>query len=109
MFIVIFTVIVMMFLTNIGSNIAFGGAMIPVISPFVIASGMNPVVAGATLIWCANMGLILPGASAPASVFHGRGEIPNAAQRYKVVIFSAALVMVVSIVIFSIAQLIIGG
>ena len=32
MFIVIFTVIVMMFLTNIGSNIAFGGAMIPVIS-----------------------------------------------------------------------------
>ena len=55
------------------------------------------------------MGLVLPGASAPASVFHGRGEIPNAAQRYKVVIFSAALVMVVSIVIFSIAQLIIGG
>lgn len=109
MFIVIFTVIVMMFLTNIGSNIAFGGAMIPVINPFVIASGMNPVVAGATLIWCANMGLVLPGASAPASVFHGRGEIPNAAQRYKVVIFSAALVMVVSIVIFSIAQLIIGG
>ncbi|MCI6256428.1 MAG: SLC13 family permease [Clostridiales bacterium] len=107
-FIIVFTVIVMMFLTNIGSNIAFGGAMIPVISPFVIASGMNPVIAGATLIWCANMGLVLPGASAPASIFHGRSEIPSAGQRYKIVAFSAALVMVVSIVVFSIAQLIVG-
>ena len=107
-FIIVFTVIVMMFLTNIGSNIAFSGAMIPVISPFVIASGMNPVIAGATLIWCANMGLVLPGASAPASIFHGRSEIPSAGQRYKIVAFSAALVMVVSIVVFSIAQLIVG-
>ena len=40
----------MLILTNVGSNIAFGGAMIPVVSPFVIASGMNPVVAGAALI-----------------------------------------------------------
>lgn len=109
LFIIVFTVIVMMFLTNVGSNIAFGGAMIPVISPFVIASGMNPVIAGAALIWCANMGLILPGASAPASIFHGRGEIPNAGQRYKIVAFSAILVMVVSIVVFSIAQLIVGA
>ena len=64
-FILVFTIIVMLILTNVGSNIAFGGAMIPVVSPFVIASGMNPVVAGAALIWMANMGLVLPGASAP--------------------------------------------
>ena len=109
LFIIVFTVIVMMLLTNVGSNIAFGGAMIPVISPFVLASGMNPVIAGATLIWCANMGLILPGASAPASIFHGRGEIPDASKRYKVVIFSAILVMIVSIVVFGIAQMIVGA
>ena len=34
-FIVIFTIIVMFILTNVGSNIAFGTAMIPVIAPFV--------------------------------------------------------------------------
>lgn len=108
MFILAFTVIVMTILTNVGSNIAFGGAMIPVVSPFIIASGINPVVAGAALIWIANMGLVLPGASAPASIFHGRSEIPNAAIRTKIVLFAVALIMVVTLVVFSAAQLIIG-
>ena len=104
-FILIFTIVVMLLLTNVGSNIAFGGAMIPVVSPFVIASGMNPVVAGAALIWIANMGLVLPGASAPASIFHGRSEIPSAKLRTQVVLFSAALLLVVSIVVFAIFYL----
>ncbi len=108
MFIIAFTIIVMIILTNVGSNIAFGGAMIPIISPFVMASGMHPVVAGAALIWIANMGLILPGASAPASIFHGRTEIPDAALRTKVVSFGAALILVCSLVVFSLAQIIMG-
>lgn len=107
-FILIFTIIVMLILTNVGSNIAFGNAMIPVISPFVIASGMNPVLAGAALIWIANMGLVLPGSSAPASIFHGRSEIPDVKLRNKAVLFSALLLMVVSIVVFSIAFLLMG-
>ena len=107
-FILIFTIVVMGILTNVGSNIAFGGAMIPVISPFVIASGMNPVMAGAALIWIANMGLILPGASAPASIFHGRPEIPDAKMRTKVVAFSMVLIWVVSIVVFALAQIVMG-
>ncbi len=107
-FLMVFTIIVMMVLTNVGSNIAFGTAMIPVISPFVIASGMNPVLAGAALIWVANMGLVLPGSSAPASIFHGRSEIPDSKLRMKVVLFSAALLMVVSVVVFTLAFLITG-
>ncbi len=99
-FILVFTIVVMLILTNVGSNIAFGGAMIPVISPFVIASGMNPVLAGAALIWVANMGLILPGSSAPSSIFHGRSEIPDVKLRNKAVIFAALLIMVVTIVVF---------
>ena len=92
-FILVFTIIVMLILTNVGSNIAFGGAMIP-------------VVAGAALIWMANMGLVLPGASAPASIFHGRGEIPDAGLRTKIVLFSAALLLIMSIVVFSLAYLV---
>ncbi|MBR4249144.1 MAG: SLC13 family permease, partial [Verrucomicrobia bacterium] len=107
-FILIFTIIVMLILTNVGSNIAFGSAMIPVISPFVIASGMNPVLAGAALIWIANMGMMLPGSSAPASIFHGRSELPSAAKRTQVVGFAAILMLVVSIIIFSIAYMVMG-
>lgn len=108
LFILIFTIIVMMILTNIGSNIAFGGAMIPVVSPFVMAAGMNPVIAGAALIWIANIGIVLPGASAPASIFHGRSEIPDAGMRTKVVCFGALLILITTTVVFSIAQLIAG-
>lgn len=104
-FIVSFTIIVMMILANVGSNIAFGGALIPVISPFVLASGMNPVLAGAALIWCANMGLILPGTSAPASIFHGRSEIPNAAMRFRVVSFAMVLILAVSLCVFGTIQI----
>ena len=107
-FILVFTIVVMLILTNVGSNIAFGGAMIPVISPFVIASGMNPVLAGAALIWVANMGLVLPGSSAPSSIFHGRSEIPDVKLRNKAVIFAALLIMVVTIVVFTVFQLFMG-
>ena len=107
-FIVIFTIIVMFILTNVGSNIAFGTAMIPVIAPFVLASGMNPLLPGAALLWMANIGILLPGASAPASIFHGRSEIPNAAMRMKVVSFAGVLVVGLSILVFGVATLIIG-
>ncbi len=99
-FILLFTIVVMMFLTNIGSNIAFGNAMIPVIAPFALASGMNPVLCGAALVWIANMGLMLPGSSAPASIFHGRSEIPDAKMRMKIVSFAATLLLSVSIAVF---------
>lgn len=105
---IILTIVIMMCLTNVGSNIAFGGLMIPVISPFVLATNMNPVIAGAALIWCANMGLLLPGASAPASIFHGRSEIPNSGMRFKIVLFEFLLIMAVAIVVFCLGQLIIG-
>ena len=51
------------------------------------------------------MGLILPGASAPASIFHGRSEIPDAGLRTKVVCFIALLLLVTTIVIFGLASL----
>ena len=82
--------------------------MIPVVSPFVMAAGMNPVIAGAALIWIANIGIVLPGASAPASIFHGRSEITDAAMRTKVVCFGALLILITTTVVFSIAQLIAG-
>ena len=108
-FILIFTVIVMDILTNIGSNIAMGNAMIPVIAPFVMDSGVNPMIFGAALIYCTNMGLISPGSSAPASVYHGRMEIPDAKKRTIAAAFGILLHMVVAAIVFTVALLITGN
>ena len=82
-----------------------GNAMIPVIAPFVLASGANPMVFGAALIYCCNMGLIFPGSSAPASVYHGRSEIPDSRRRTLAAAFGIGLHAVTAIIVYSIALL----
>ena len=108
LFIVIFTIVLSLFLTNIGSNIAFGAAMIPIIAPFVMQSGMDPQFAGAAMIYIINIGMVLPGASAPASIFHSMDGLDNGAMRIKVTLWACVCVLVVSIPVFSIFSLIFG-
>lgn len=107
-FLIIFTIVVEMILTNVGSNIAFGTAMIPIVAPFAMSSGMDPQFIGMALIWSANMGLILPGASAPASIYHSREELPNAGMRTKVMTFAFACVLIATIVIFTPVYMLLG-
>lgn len=97
---IVFTIVCMQFLTNIGSNIAFGSAMIPIVGPFAVASGLNLTVMGTAIIYCANLGLVLPGASAPAALFHSRDEIPDAGRRTKVMLFAALCVVVCGILVY---------
>lgn len=106
--ILIFTIIVMLFLTNVGSNVAFGAAMIPIIAPYVMATGMNPSVFGAALLFIANFGMVLPGASAPASIFHANEAIPSSSMRTKVTLIGALCLVVVTIPIFSVFLVIFG-
>lgn len=108
LFILIFTILLSMFLTNVGSNIAFGAAMIPIIAPFVIESGMNPMFAGAAMIFIVNIGAVLPGASAPAAIFHSQGALTNGAMRIKVTLVGCLALLVVSIPLFSIFSLVLG-
>ena len=101
-FILIFTIILSMVLSNVGSNIAFGAAMIPIIAPFVMQSDMDHQFAGAAMIYIINIGMVLPGASAPASIFHSQETLTNGGMRIKVTLFACVCVLVVSIPIFSI-------
>ena len=105
-FILVFIVVVMEILTNVGSNIAMRNAMIPVVAPFVMSSGANPMIFGAALIYCCNMGMIFPDSSAPASIYHGRGEIPDSKKRTLAAAFGIGLHMVVSVIVYSVALLI---
>ena len=102
----ILTIVLMVFLTNVGSNIALGNAMIPVISPFILASGVNPMFFGCALVYAANIGIFLPGSSAPASIFHGRSEIPNVKLRNKATMLGIGLHTLVSCVVWTLAFLI---
>ena len=84
-------------LTNIGSNIGFGALLIPMVTPFLAPTGANPVVVGIALIYVVNMGLILPGASAPAAIIHSNTEWMDSKEIYKVLCFSMALTLLVAI------------
>lgn len=100
------TILIMVFLTNVGSNIALGNLMIAVISPFVMSSGLNPMFFGCALIYACNIGIFLPGSSAPASIFHGRSEIPDARKRMKTAGFAILLYTLGACVVFTAAMLI---
>ena len=106
LFILIFTIIVVEILTNVGSNIAMGNALIPVIAPFVLTSGVDPMFFGAALVYGTNMGILFPGSSEPASIYHGRVEIPDSRKRTLAAAFGIGLHMTVSIIVFSVALLI---
>lgn len=107
-FVLVFTMVLSMVLTNVGSNIAFGAAMIPIIAPFAISSGMNPQFAGAAMIYIINIGIVLPGASAPASIFHSNEALANGGKRIRVTLFACACVLVVAIPVFTLFSLIFG-
>lgn len=106
LFILIVTICLSLFLTNIGSNIAFGSAMIPIIAPFVIESGMNPMFAGAAMLFIINIGAVLPGASAPAAIFHSQAVLTNGAMRIKVTLVGCLALLIVSIPLFVIFSMI---
>ena len=105
---VIFTVVCMQLLTNVGSNIAFGSAMIPIVGPFTLAAGLNPTVVGTAIMFCTNLGLVLPGASAPAAQFHSRDEIPDAGRRIKVTVFAACCIVASCIIVYTPVAMIFG-
>ena len=58
--------IVMLVLTNVGSNMATGIIMLTAVMPFIGNYNLSPSVIGMAIIFLANMGFILPGSSGMA-------------------------------------------
>lgn len=106
MFVLNSALIVSMILTNLGSNVAFASAMIPIIAPFIMSSGMSVQLAGIALIYTMNVGLVLPGASSPASIFHSNAAIPNLKKRMKFTVFGCLIILITIIPIFSLLSII---
>lgn len=70
--------------TNVCNNIALGAMLIPVVAPFIQASGANPMLVGITLIYVVNMAMILPSGAAPTALMHANSDwlIPSDAYKY---------------------------
>lgn len=101
-FVLCFTIVLSMILTNLGSNIAFGAAMIPIIVPFVTQSGLNPHLAGAAMIYIINIGMVLPGASAPASIYHSNENMTDGKRRILYTSYSCVLMIICALIFYSI-------
>lgn len=96
-FLLIFIIIITTVLTNVGSNIGMGMALVPIIAPFIASTGTNAQLAGIALIYAANMGMMLPGASAPAAVLFSNREWVKPSDIYKYAGFCNLLFIAVSV------------
>lgn len=88
--------IIMLVLTNLGSNIGMAMLMIPVVVPFVDSIGINPAVAGMALLFIANMGFILPGSSAMAPLLYSNESI-KVRDIYKIGLWECLIFFIVAI------------
>ena len=61
-------------LTNLINNTVASAIMIPVMYPFAVQLGINPLMMTAVICFCANCGLLLPCASPAGAMLHGNKE-----------------------------------
>ena len=82
-FLIIVTTIVTFLLTNMASNIGVGTTVIPIIAPFVASTGANAQLTGTMIIIACCWAMLLPGASAPAALYHANSEWLTKKECYK--------------------------
>ena len=61
-------------LTNLINNTVASAIMIPVMYPFAVQLGINPLMMTEVICFCANCGLLLPCASPAGAMLHGNKE-----------------------------------
>ena len=81
-FMIFFTLVLIIVLSNFASNIGMATLLIPIVAPFVRATGASEVVVACTLLYSVNIAIFLPGCSGPASLYHSCDTIPRG-QNYK--------------------------
>ena len=94
--------VVSLIATQIGSNIAFGSALIPIIAPFALASGLNPLLACVAIVFMVQQGYCLPGSSSPAAIYHSQEQIPDMKTRLKFTGTGTLIIFVCTILVLSV-------
>lgn len=99
-------IVVMMILTNVGSNMATGVVLMTVIIPFVGDYYFSPSLVGMIIIFVATMGFILPGSSGMAPYLYGNDWI-QVKDIYKYGLFYCLLFLICSVPVYLIASFIV--
>jgi len=86
-------------LTNVINNTVAAAIMVPVMYPFAIALGINPLMMTAMICFCANCGLLLPCASPAGAMLHGNKEWVSTkeAEIFSLLGIAALLITVVAV------------
>ncbi len=100
------TMVLMLFLTNVGSNMATGIIMLTAVMPFIQDYYFSPAIVGMCIIFIANMGFILPGSSGMAPYLYGNSWI-NVKDIYKYGLFYCVLFLASAIPVYLIASFIV--
>lgn len=100
--VLVLAALVPLLVTQVGSNIAFGSAMIPIITPFVLASGVNPLLACVAIVFMVQQGYCLPGASSPAAIYHSQSQIPDMKTRLKFTTVGTAIIFGCTILVLTV-------
>lgn len=95
--------IIMMILTNVGSNMATGIILVTVVIPFVQGYYFSPALVGMIIIFIANMGFILPGSSGMAPYLYGNKWI-TVKDIYKYGLLYCVLFLISAIPVYLIAS-----
>lgn len=103
---IIAIIIIMMILTNIGSNMATGIVLMTVVIPFVKDYYFSPALIGMIIIFIATMGFILPGSSGMAPYLYANPWI-QVKDIYKYGLFWCLLFLIVAVPVYLIASFII--
>ncbi|MBS6955640.1 MAG: SLC13 family permease [Enterocloster asparagiformis] len=98
--------VIMMILTNVGSNMATGIVMVTVVIPFVQGYYFSPALVGMIIIFIANMGFILPGSSGMAPYLYGNKWV-TVKDIYKYGLIYCGLFLLSAIPVYLIASYII--
>jgi Di- and tricarboxylate transporters len=103
---IITLIVMMMILTNVGSNMATGVVLMTVIIPFVGDYYFSPALIGMIIIFVATMGFILPGSSGMAPYLYGNDWI-QVRDIYRYGLFYCLLFLICSVPVYLAASFII--
>lgn len=103
---IITIIVIMIILTNVGSNMATGIVLMTVIIPFVQDYYFSPALVGMMIIFIATMGFILPGSSGMAPYLYANKWI-EVKDIYKYGLYWCLLFLIVSIPVYIIASFIV--
>ena len=87
------------FVTNFANNAVLGAIMMPIMYPFALESGVNPLAVATVLMFSVHLALLTPAGSPAAALLHGNREWIDVKDIYKYSVVFIIMVLLLNIII----------